>query len=56
MSFKHTNQVSLSAPIGISMGLLPLLAAGLIFLFWKNSQPKTEMPSIFFIPNQQWLN
>jgi hypothetical protein len=46
MSFKHTNQILLSTPMGISIGIHALLAAGIIFLSWERPERKLEIPPI----------
>ena len=47
--FKHTNRISLSTTMGISMEFHDLLTTGLVFLSWENSSPKSEMPPIYCI-------
>ena len=46
MSFKHTNRILLSTPMGISIGIHALLAAGIIFLSWERPEQKLEIPPI----------
>ena len=46
MAFKHTGRSVLSIPMGISVGIHALLVAGLIFLSWEKTAPKTDMPPI----------
>jgi hypothetical protein len=46
MSFKHTNRILLSTPMGISICIHALLAAGIIILSWERPERKLEIPPI----------